>query len=122
MGLLLWPYFYQISTKSGISGTAKLHPDSDINLVWRFLRISLCSLFPVGNVTKIFLISQILRDGELQGRRDRRLEAEGGHADGGWRDLEVQEGQPDDVRVGDPRPAAVGGRLQPGERTQCQLD
>ncbi len=64
---------------------------------------------------------QVLRDGQLQGRRDRRLQAEGGHADRRGRHLEVQEGQPDDVRLGDPRQAAVRGRLLAGQRAQRQL-
>ena len=64
---------------------------------------------------------QVLRDGQLQGGRDRRLEAEGGDAVRRGRHLAVQEGQPDHVRVGDPGQAALRGGLLSGQRPQRQL-
>ena len=65
---------------------------------------------------------QVLRDGVDQAGGDRRLEAEGGHAECSGRDLRLQARQPDDVRLGDPRPTAVGDGLRPGKRAECQLD
>ena len=65
---------------------------------------------------------QILRDWQLQGGRDRRLQAQGGHARGGGRHLQVQEGQPDHVCLGDKGQTAGGGGLQPRQRAQCQLN
>ncbi len=57
--------------------------------------------------TFFFLLHvQVLRDRQLQGWRDRRLQAEGGDATRGRGHLQVQEGQPDHVRVGDQGPAA----------------
>ena len=61
---------------------------------------------------------KVLRDGQLQGGGDRGVEAEGGHADGGGHHLQVQEGEPDHVRLGDPGQAAHRGSLHPGERPQ----
>ena len=69
----------------------------------------------------IFISLQVLRDGQLQGGRDRRLEAEGGDAVRRGRHLAVQEGQPDHVRLGDPRQAPLRGRLLAGQRPQRQL-
>ncbi len=65
---------------------------------------------------------QVLRDRELQGGRDRRFEAEGGDAARGGRHLQVQEGQPHDVRVGDQRPPPGRERLLAGQRAQRQLN
>lgn len=52
--------------------------------------------------TKFCNTSQILRNGQLQGRRDRRFQAQGGHATSGRRHRRLQEGEPHHVRLGDP--------------------
>ena len=50
-----------------------------------------------------------------------RLQAESGDAVRRGRHLAVQEGQPDHVRLGDPRQAPLRGRLLAGQRPQRQL-
>ncbi len=64
---------------------------------------------------------QILRDWQLQSWCDWRQQAEGGDPSRGGRHLEVQERQPNHVRVGDQGQAPGWGHLQPGQRAQCQL-
>ena len=51
---------------------------------------------------------QVLRNGFDQTGRHRRFEAEGGHTEGGRRHLYIQEGEPDDVRMGDQGSVTVG--------------
>lgn len=60
---------------------------------------------------------QVLRDRQLQGWGDRRQQAQGGDGAGRGRHRQLQEGEPDHVRMGDQGPAAGGGHLQPGQRT-----
>ena len=49
-------------------------------------------------------VLQVLRDGQLQGGCDRRQQAQGGDPPRGGHDQQVQEREPDDVRLGDQRP------------------
>ena len=65
---------------------------------------------------------QVLRNGFDQTWRHRRFEAEGGHTEGGRRHLYIQEGEPDDVRMGDQGSVTVGDGVWPGERAKCQLN
>jgi len=64
---------------------------------------------------------QILRDRKLQSRSYRRQQTQGCDPSRGGRHFEVQEGQPDHVRVGNQGQVARRGHLQPGQRSQCQL-
>ena len=52
---------------------------------------------------KPFSTLQVLRDWQLQGRCDRGQQAQGGNAPRGGHDQQVQEGEPNDVRLGDQR-------------------
>ena len=65
---------------------------------------------------------QVLRDRQLQGRSDRRVQAQSGDAPRGRHHLQVQEGQPHHVRLGDQGPAPGRGRLLSRQRPQRQLN
>jgi hypothetical protein len=61
---------------------------------------------------------QVLRDGVDQAARHRRLQAPGGDPARGEQDRRVQARVSVDLRLGDPRPAAVRGRLQQRQHPQ----
>lgn len=83
-----------------------------------------CFVIKLGKSTTFFsllLFWQVLRDGLDPSGRDRRQQAQGGDTQSGGRHCQLQEAEPDHVRLGDPRPALGRWRLRPGQHPQRQL-
>lgn len=71
---------------------------------------------------KSIRVFQILRDGQLQSRRDRRQQTQSGYGAGRRLHSELQARESHHVRLGDPGQTVGRRRLHPGQRAQRFFD